>query len=37
MINKIIESINNFPERNAFFIKDKFYTYAPAWDRRFQI
>ncbi len=27
MINKIIESIIKFPERNAFFIKDKFYTY----------
>lgn len=28
MISKIIESINKFPERNAFFIKEKYYTYS---------
>lgn len=28
MINKIVESIIKFPDRNAFFIKDKFYTYT---------
>ncbi|MBM3436838.1 MAG: amino acid adenylation domain-containing protein [Bacteroidetes bacterium] len=28
MISKIIESINKFPERNAFFIKDEYFTYS---------
>jgi D-alanine--poly(phosphoribitol) ligase subunit 1 len=28
MITRIIESITKYPERNAFYIKDKFFTYA---------